>query len=113
MKVRIFGYRGIAQIPRINPRQIGVDSVQVLYEPYEWAAQITTNGITPVASTAQANDKATVIKVEVPDGENIRYEIRPPERTTAAGADSPILSGKDFFYWGAGWTISIIDAAGT
>lgn len=113
MKVRIFGYRGTAQIPRINPQQVGLDSVQVMYEPYEWRDPIVTNGQVPVTSTPIPNDRAVVIRIEVPDGENIRYEINPPGRAAVADADSPILSGMNYFHWGAGWTISLIDAQGT
>lgn len=111
MKVRIYGYRGVQQIGRINPRQHSYDSLMVLYEPYEWAVAVDTNGATPVAMTPQSPDNATVIRIEVPDSEAIRYEINPPGRSTVASVNSPKLQGKDYFHWGAGWTVSIIDAS--
>lgn len=111
--VRIFGYRGISQIPRVNPQQAANDSVQVLVEPYEWAQLLTTNGLVAQSSAAQAvaTDKTTIIRIEVADGNTIRYEINPPNRAVAASPSSPSLSGKDQFFFGAGWTVSIIDAA--
>ena len=44
-----------------------------------------------------------------PDYYGIRYEINPPGRGVAAGANSPSLSGKDQFAFAPGWSVSIAD----
>lgn len=109
--VRVFGYKGLKQLPKNLPRDYSADSVQVNDEPYEWSQKLTVNGSTPVATSANANDAATFIKVEVADDQAVRFEIRPPNRTTDAGDNSPKMAGNDYFAWGAGYTISFVDAA--
>lgn len=111
MNVRIFGYNGLRMIPKHLPQHFSTDSVQTVNEPYLWKQMLATTDLTPVASVAEINDKAVVVKIEVPDGEKIRYEINPPTRAVVASEESPMLAGIDFFNWGDGYTISIIDAA--
>lgn len=112
MNVRIFGYRGLKMIRHHLPTEFHADSVKVLDEPYLWRQTLQTDGLTAVASATEINDKADFIRVEVPDGQKIRYEIRPPTRSgTDADANSPGMAGIDYFPWGEGYTISIIDAA--
>lgn len=113
--VRIYGYRGIYQLHVDNPQQAASDSIYALYQPYEWATSVVASG-TAASTTAQVGpsgtDSARMIRIEVPDGSTIRYEINPPNRTTVASAISPSLSGINNAMWGAGWTISVIDATG-
>jgi hypothetical protein len=112
--VRVFGHRGTRQIIEVNPTQYTADSIFVLYQPYEWSQVIATNGAVAVNTISVANDASIVIRVEVPDGQTIRYEVNPPNRTggqVAAGNGSPRLSGIDIFQWGLGWTFSIVEAA--
>lgn len=112
--VRIFAYTGIVQLPTVNSKQQSADSVYVMVEPYEWSETLVVNGATPVASTAHATDHATLLRIEVPDGEAVRYEINPPNRSggaVSAGTNSPSLSGKDQFFWGRSFTVSLVDAA--
>lgn len=109
--VRTFGYRGIAQIPEVNARQYSSDSVMMLIEPYEWAQLLAINGNTPPVFQTQSPDKSTILRIEVPDAQTIRYEINPPGRSVVVSALSPSLSGKDQFYWGLGWSLSVADAA--
>lgn len=109
--VRVFGHRGIEQLHESLPRQFSSDSVHVLVQPYEWAGLLVATAVA-VSSNAQAiPDKTQILRVEVPDGQSIRYEINTPGRGAVAGNNSPILSGHDQFYFRQGWTISIIDAA--
>lgn len=111
MKVRIFGYNGLRMIPKHLPQEFSTDSVQMVNEPYLWKQMLETDDLTPVASDAEINDKAHFVRVEVPDGQKIRYEINPPTRSVDASEESPSLAGVDYFNWGEGYTISIIDAA--
>ena len=118
--VRIFGHDGLVRMPVTNQGgQFSSDSVFQLRQPYLWAQKLTTNGTTPVASTAaalpagQTQDKTSVLRIEIPDGQSIRYEVNPPGRNVAASTSSPIMSGNNQLQFGVGWTISIIDAAGT
>lgn len=118
--VRIFGYSGIVQIQQNMVKQFSSDSVFLLTEPYIWSQKLLLAGATPVSSTpytppANTPDRTTLLRIEVPDGVQIRYEVNPngPLAVTArnAGDLSPRLSGFDQFEWGQGWTLSIVDAA--
>lgn len=118
--VRIFGHDGLSRMKVLSAGQLSTDSVFQLNQPYLWSEQLVTNGTTPVASvpvtvlpTGKTNDSTDILRIEVPDGQAIRYEVNPPNRSTAASVNSPILSGNNQIKFGAGWTISIIDASGT
>lgn len=112
--VRIFGYRGIVQGLIQIPQQDSKDSLFMLYQPYEFAALAASNGATPVSMSsgllAQV-DRSLILRVEIPDGQAIRYEINPQGRTASAGNNSPILSGIMQLQWGPGWSFSFVDAA--
>ena len=119
--VRIFGHDGLSRMKVLGAGagQLSTDSVFQLNQPYLWAQQLVTNGATPIASAVaptpqgKANDPTDILRLEVPDGQGIRYEVNPPNRSVLASANSPILSGLNQIKFGAGWTISIIDASGT
>lgn len=108
--VRIFGYRGTRLVPKHLPRQFSSDSLQVLDEPYVWK-QLLVADVAAVESAAEVTDEATIIVVEIPDDQAIRYEINYPGRAAIAANGSPRLAGTQQLHWGAGFTISIIDAA--
>jgi len=108
--VRVLGFRGVQQIPLINSRQFSSDSVMQLVYPYEFSQVLVVAGNGgPVSSAADPGKSTTILRIEVPDGQTIRYEINPPGRAIAAGANSPSLSGKDQFAFNVGWTVSIAD----
>lgn len=115
--VRIFGYRGIVQIHQRLVKQYSSDSVFVLDEPYLWSQflAVQAGGAALSSGVQPPPDKSTVLRIEVPDNQQIRYEINPngPGASNAriAGIQSPRLSGFDQFQWGPGYTISICDAA--
>lgn len=116
--VRIFAYKGMRQIQQVLVKQFNSDSVFVLEEPYLWSQILVVNGATPVSSTpvsGAADGGSQIIRIEVPDGQQIRYEINPsgPSASNArvAGNLSPRLSGFDNFQWGPGYSISLVDAA--
>lgn len=113
--VRIFGYRGIVQGQVLIPQQDSKDSLYMLWQPYEFAQLAASNGATPVTMSAGValgqQDLSTILRVEIPDGNAIRYEINPPPRNVAASANSPSLTGITQIKWGPGWTLSFIDAA--
>lgn len=130
--VRVFGHRGTRQLHQVNPVQFTGNISQALVQPYDWAQVVTTAGATPVNTlvvgpTFGFNDQATLVLIEVPDGQTIRYEFNVPNRSgayvvngiitpflttgTPAGTNSPSLSGKNIFDWIVGTTISIVEAA--
>lgn len=109
--VRIFAHEGLAQMRLILPVQHTEDTVFQLTQPYLWSAVLTTNGATPVASAPDATPRVTILRIEVADGNSIRYEINPSGRNVSAGNASPILSGHDNYLFAPGWSISIVDAA--
>lgn len=110
--VRLYGYRGTRQLPRLGDRQFSSDSIYALEEPYEWAQVINVNGLvmTP-AFVSPVADLAVILRMEVPDGSAVRYEINPPGRATVAGNVSPKLIGTDVFPWASGYSVSLVDAA--
>lgn len=111
--VRIFGYRGLSQIPSVLPKEFKSDSVQVMAEPYEFGQLLVSNGATPVGSAPDASTQTKVLRVEVPDGDAIRYEIGPTSTIRVPSANSPILQGINVFEFSPGWQFSFIDAANT
>lgn len=119
--VRIFGHDGLSRMKVLGSGagQFSSDSVFQLNLPYLWAATLTTNGTTPVSSTVaptpagKTQDPTDILRIEVPDGQAIRYEVNPPNRSINASVNSPIMDGRNQIKFGAGWTISIIDASGT
>lgn len=119
MIVRIFGFRGVEQLPVNLPKFYSADSIYQLVYPYEWRDHLTSNGATPQTSTApidSTTSKTNVLRVEVPDGQAIRYEINPPGRQggiVPADQYSPILSGINNFYFRGGFSFSMVDASGT
>ena len=107
--VRLFTHRGLVSTPITVTNRDSKDSVYLLEQPYLAAELLsaTTAAVTSSGATAPAN--ASILRVEVEDGKSIRYEINPPSRAVAASANSPVLSGKDQFHFGVGWTISVIE----
>lgn len=111
MNVRLFGYRGVTHLQIVLPKQYSADSVSQLDQPQEWSQIVVVTG-TAASSLADASPKTTLVRIEVPDGQTVRYEINPPGRSVVASTNSPSLSGKDVFAFAPGWTVSLIDAAG-
>jgi hypothetical protein len=115
--VRVFAYSGIQQMPIVLPKQFSSDSVFQVIEPYLWGETVSVSAAaasTP-ASALVVDQQTRMVRIEVPDGQTIRYEINPPNRQggpVVANIDSPSLSGKDYFYFQPGWTISMIDIVG-
>jgi len=109
--VRIAGYRGIQQLATVLPKQYSADSVYVLVEPSEFVQKLTSNGATVVSSSPDASPATTLLRVEVADGNTIRYEIGPSGSVRVPGDSSQSLSGKDQFFFAPGWVLSFVDAA--
>ena len=88
--VRLHAYRGNTQMRDNKPKQYSADSIRMLEEPYEWSQLLVSNGATAVTSAANTTaDRVTMLKVEVPDGAGIRYEVLPPGSTRVVGTNSP------------------------
>lgn len=103
----------------LGATQFSSDSVFQLQQPYLWNQTISVDG-SDVSSTVAVPaggvpDTTDMLFIEVPDGQAIRYEVNPPGRpggSVTAGNNSPRLSGFNTLKFGAGWLISMIDAAG-
>lgn len=108
--VRIFAHEGLSQMPLIMPKQHSEDSVFQLTQPYLFSEVISV-GAVAVSSAPNNTPRVTILRIEVPDGQAVRYEINPSGRNVAAGTQSPILSGHDQFVFAPGWSISMIDAS--
>ena len=108
---RCFGFRGIDQLPIMLPKQYNSDSVFQLVYPYEWAQTLVVSTSAVSSAPIATPDRTTLLYVEVPDGQAIRFEINPPGRSVAAFAGSPRMSGVQQYYFRQGYTISVIDAA--
>lgn len=114
--VRVFGYAGIVQIEQKLVKQFTGSSVFMRQEPYLWAQKLVLNGAVPVETIVQADDKATLVIVELDNDVAVRYEINPggPAPSTGhrdASTNSPRAVGDVPFQWFKGATISFVDAA--
>lgn len=113
--VRIYGYRGVSQIPQVHVTQFSNDSLLVNEEPYVFGELLSTNGDAAVTSTAENSTGTKMLKVEVPDGKAIRYEVNlnGPLATNArvASTDSPKMEGVNWITFSPGATFSFVDAA--
>jgi hypothetical protein len=110
--VRLFGYRGMRQLPHLAQHQFTSDTVYALEEPYEWSQVIAITGTVMAPSfISPSPDPARILRIEVPDGAAVRYEINPYGRSVAAGNQSPKLTGSDVFPWAIGYSVSLVDAA--
>lgn len=116
--VRIFGHQGIVPLQVIESTQFRADSVFQLKQPYVWSQALIVDTPAAVSSAAASTpagystDPTTILRIEVPDGKTIAYEVNSPGRSVAATANSPRMSGKDQIQFGVGWTISMIDVTG-
>lgn len=112
--VRVYGYRGMRQLPNLSQRQNTDDAVFALEEPYDWAQLINVNGgaMDPFIGPGANPDLANILRIEVPPDQAVRYEINTPGRNVAAGNLSPRLSGVDVFPWTKGSSLIMVDAAG-
>lgn len=115
---RLFGHQGIVAMKVTNDSgQQHADSVYQLSQPPVWVQNISVaaSAVSSAAVTVLppfVGDVSGVLRIEVPDGQAIRYEINPPNVARVAGTNSPKMSGSDQFQWGSGWSISLIDASG-
>jgi hypothetical protein len=115
--VRLFGYQGIIQVNQRMVKQYNSDSVFLNEEPCLWSQVISVSGVAAGSTVVNLNpDPTTIVCVEVPDNQQIRYEVQPqgPMATNArtAGNGSRRASGFFNLAWNPGYTISLIDAAG-
>lgn len=106
--VRIYTYPGI--VAAIQPQivQQSGDSVFMLRDPYIGGQKLTSNGAVEVASAAL--DVGThVLRVEIDDGCQIRYEIRMGPNVRVASTLSPALSGREILFASAGAVFAFVD----
>lgn len=114
---RIFGYQGIVQVRQRIITQFSSDAVFLPDEPCLWSQVIAVNGAVPVSSVVVnlTPDNTSFVCVEVPDGQQIRYEVQPQGGTAVGARVAGNLSrrGSGFFNiaWNAGYVLSIVDAA--
>lgn len=116
--VRIFGHKGVTRLRIDDGQQGGTDSALVLQQPYVWGAALTlTVGGGALSSsvahpTGYTNDPTTLLRIEIPNGQEIGYEVNEANRTVTATSASPRMSVSGNIQFGPGWTLSIIDMTG-
>lgn len=115
--IRVFVYRGIRDINTVLPKQFSSDSVKVNDDP-SLSSQVVSVANTGQAyeSVPDANDVgSTCAIIEVPDNQAVRYEINPLGPTGSghrnASTTSRRIVGDHIVNWGAGFSISVIDAS--
>ena len=113
---RIYGYAGIIQAHERLVKQYNSDSVFLNEEPCLWSQLIVASGVAAVSAVVAPPDSTTLVCVEVPDGQQIRYEVQPQGPTApgarTAGNLSRRASGFFNLAWNPGYTLSVIDASG-
>lgn len=115
--VRIFGYAGIIQVNQRMLRQYNADSVFLNEEPCLWSQVVACSGAENRSTVVNLTpDTTQLVCVEVPDGQQIRYEVQPqgPTAPGARSAGNTSRRGSGFFNlaWNPGYTLSVIDASG-
>lgn len=112
--VRLFPYKGVATAKLSQVVQQGSDSVFVLRDPYTALAnnKLTSNGATEVVSAPMPTG-TTLLRVEVDDGNTIRYEMRMGDNNRTASTNSPTLSGREILFASDGAVFAFCDAAAT
>lgn len=114
--VRIFSYPGI--VAAIQPQivQQSADSVFMLRDPYLAGQKLQSNGATPVPS-APLPTGTKLLRVEVDDGNTIRYEMQMGANSGASvrqpSTNSPTLSGREILFASDGAVFSFVDASAT
>lgn len=114
---RIYTYRGMIQVQQRMVKQFNSDSVFLLDEPYIGAQLmlVPSGGAAVMSGVFAVPDDSQILRLEVPDGSQVRYEINPngpnASTTKSAGALSPRTSGFTNFPWGKGYTLSLCDAS--
>lgn len=115
--LRIFGYSGIIQVEQRLIKQFSSDAVFLNEEPCLWSQVISCSAVAAVSTVVNLTpDTTKFVMVEVPDGQQIRYEVQPqgPTATGARTASTLSRRASGFFplAWSPGVTLSAIDAAG-
>jgi hypothetical protein len=112
--VRIFAYTGIAPVLQPQVVQKSDDSVFVLRDPYLTGQKLVSNGATPVPSNPMPAG-TRVARVEVDDGQTIRYEViagaNSGNNARAPSTTSPTLSGRELVWMSDGAIFSFVDAS--
>lgn len=114
--VRIFGYRGVVQVEQRMVKQNTSDTVFLMDDPYEWSQVLNVpGGAGVVASQVNAlPDLATIVYVQCPPGQRVRYEVNPqgPNAATSRVAGNASPEGNGWFQlpYSKGMTFSFVDA---
>lgn len=108
--LNVFGYRGFKQIPTVHPHQHSETVNLGFFQPYEFRQQVVSAGATPVATApTAAPDLTALLYVEIPSGNSIRYEVKPPGSTRVVDASSPLMAASDWVSFSQGWTFQFIE----
>lgn len=117
VSVKLFTHVGVTSPQLQQNTRFQTDAVFMLKQPYS-ARETISAGASATSSTSalapdssEADRQISLLHVQVAAGQFVRYEINPPNRSVAADANSPLLSGHETFPFGPGWTISLIEAS--
>jgi hypothetical protein len=82
--VRVYAHEGLRQLRRMIQTQKATDSVMVLIQPYRWVQALDLAGGAAVALAPDNTSNVTLIRIEVPPGITMGYEINPTGRSVTA-----------------------------
>lgn len=110
--VKVIAYAAAIAVPQHPTGRYTTDSVALLKQPYLAREVLTPDTSTAVSSSSSTAPTGTqFVEVQVQDGKTICYEVTPAGQTAVtATQSSPWLSGRALLHFGAGWTISVIEA---
>lgn len=110
--VRIFAHGELAVAPvGASSSRYSTDSL-FLAPPYIGREKLTVGTVAAVSSDqANAPVGTVILRVEVPAGKVVAYEInrRNADTPRVADSSSPTLEGRMTLYFGEGWTVSMLD----
>lgn len=110
--VNIFCHGELAVAPvGASSSRFSTDSL-FLAPPYLAKEQLTvTTGAAVASSPSTAPTGCAIVRVEVPAGKIVAYELNRANETPARVADStsPTIEGRATLIFGPGWTVSLLD----
>lgn len=114
--VRIFTYAELLTAP-VSPSsgRFASDSIGLLKQRYLGRDTVTVSTGSPVTTDSSAAPQHTkLVQVLVDPNVIVHYEVFPEGYSgaiSAATTDSPFFSGTQLLNFGAGWTISFLEAS--
>lgn len=110
--IRIFYHQGLVSAPMANGMgRNSSEGLQMLHQPYI-GRDFVCCALDEAVSTDGSNavPGSHLVRVEVQPGKAVYYEVNPPGRNFKVTDCSPMFSGNITLPFGAGWTMSFLEA---